>query len=208
MRKITKLFQLLAIPLALASFTSCNTVKYGITLDAVSRPLYIDSPTDEREVYNYSNEQIYSIFEDDIISVSWQYYPTNFAFRLKNLSPNTIIVNWANAVYVDVEGISHPIAHNGHYYTNDTDYDYYSRIPSEGILNDIVVPTNGAYYKNYQIGKGLSLLPTYFGVYANKMKIIAPTYLGNKVRIVLPIIIDGYENEYNFEFVVNSWEEK
>lgn len=185
---------------------SCNTVEYGLSLDNVSKPMYIDVPySTDKEIYNYSHEQLYSVFEDDIISVSWQYYPTNFAFRLKNLSPNTIIINWSNAVYIDVEGNSHPIAHNGHYYTNDSDYEYYSRIPSNGTLDDIIVPSNGAYYENYQIGRGLSLLPTYFGLYSNKMKIIAPTYLGNKVRIVLPIIIDGYENEYNFEFVINSW---
>ena len=148
-------------------------------------------------------------FEDDYINISWSFDYSEFDFQLINKTNKTIKVIWDDAAYVDENGNSSNIMHNGVKYTDRNESQKASVIVKKGKLNDAILPTSKAYYMpptQYSVGgwNHSPLFPRIVETSQEALKESCEGIIGLEVKILLPIEIEGITYEYIFTFRVED----
>lgn len=139
--------------------------------------------TDSLNKYSYSDNFIdIVIFGDD----------SEFKFHLKNNTQHTLKVLWEDASFVDVDGSTSKIMHNGVKFSERENAQSPSSIVRGASLDDVAIPTRNVYYSESL--KDWEVRPMYSEIPSNKTK---------QVILMLPIQIKGVTNEYLFIFDIN-----
>lgn len=149
-------------------------------------------------VKDYKNISKYS-YVDNVIDILILGSSEDFSFILKNISNNSIKVIWNEAMFVDFDGNSSKIMHNGIKYSQREEDQPSTTIIKGAKINDAVTPTTNVYYdEGYTIG---------YKTHGNgwKTKSMYPENVikrPGQLRLMLPIQIKDVINEYTFIFDV------
>ncbi len=181
---------------------------YNIALKNVESPETVKESGDYKiRTFNVSAGERYS-YDDGQVKIVWEYDPKMFLFRLENKTDKSIKIIWDEALYVNENGVSGKVVHEGVRYVDRDGVQPPTVVIRKGRVNDFMIPTNKIYYLN---GVGWMTAP----LWPNRTKsetdldIMRQRYVGKDVQVLLPIEINGVVNEYIFtfnieEFVLNS----
>ncbi len=130
-------------------------------------------------------------FEDELIDIIIFGESTQFSFKLKNKSQNSIKVVWDDAVFVDCSGSTSKVMHLGIKYSQREASQPASTIIRGASLEDVACPTSNVRYSE--------LLKEWVteSMYPDKI-----TKEAQQIRLMLPIQIRDVVNEYVFVYVV------
>lgn len=181
------------------------SAKYDISLSSVESPIDASKQYGETKVTQHTEDGItkYS-YEDDYIATTWYVGHTEFNFTLKNKTNHSLKINWDDISYVDIYGNVGRVMHSGVKYTDRNSSQPSTTIPKNAKISDILLPTDNVYFLSGQYG-GWSekpLIPNNFST-QNEGTDNTSKYIGN-LTIMMPIIIEGIQNDYTFVFSVNN----
>ncbi len=192
-------------------FASCGMLKsytamYDVSLATVESPADAKAQFGETKVASFKDGEINKFrYEDDYIDIVWYVSPNDFNFDLTNKSNHTIKINWDDISFVDCKGKTGRVMHSGVKYIERNNSQPATTIPKGASLSDVLIPTDNVYFTSGQFGgwnKSL-LIPSIYKTpedFANE----AATYVGKSMRILMPIMIENVQNDYTFEFKINS----
>jgi hypothetical protein len=189
------------------SLTSCGIFKitsYSTSLVSVESPANAKIKYGETKIINNTGEDgitKYS-YEDDYINIVWYIGNTRLNFLLTNKSGYTIKLPWDDMAYVDEDGKTMRVIHSGIRLVDRNAAQAPSVVPKNATLNDILIPSENIYYVSGQYG-GWQESPL-FPKYSSQEEANNSPVLGKIVRVIFPIIIEDVQNEYVFEFSVDS----
>lgn len=204
-------------PLLRVSYSDENDIKYvweneaaekcfedDIKMTNVAFLTKVEKPenTEERygniESFNDTTGKFNFIFKDDIIDISILASNSGFPFILKNISNSSIKLVWNEAAFIDYNGETNRIMHNGIKY-NERENDQTASVIIKGAkLEDIIIPNNYVYYKEPEQVGLLNINTADPGGW--KVKDLLSRQ--GQIKLMIPIQIKEVINEYVFEFEV------
>ena len=164
--------------------------RYVATLSKVEKPVNPATRYGKTSVVEDSGVTKFS-YVDKYIDILIFAESSQFSFRLKNVSDNTIKVVWNEAVFVDSDGSTSKVMHVGTKYSEKDGDQPASTIIKGAMIDDLAAPT-----KNVRYSSALKEWVTDPMFPINYSKPIAP------VRLMLPIQVKDVINEYVFIFDV------
>lgn len=189
-----------------------NRVRYDIRLSEVEGPRDAKNPHGEKKIVKFNEEGATKYrFEDEAILVEWAHTNKSFVFRLKNKTENSIKLIWNEAVYVDSNGMSHRVMHQGVKYIERNNPQPPTVVVRGASVLDSVTPTDNVYYISGRYGgwRTKDLFQTLELVNDTRpLEDIASGYVGKEVQIMLPVQIENVTNEYVYQFTIHGYEIK
>lgn len=191
--------------------TSCAAMfgyvaKYDISLSSVESPIDAGEQYGETKVMQHVEDGTtkYS-YEDDYIETTWFVGSTQFFFTIRNKSNHSLKINWDDISYVDIYGNVGRVMHSGVKYTDRNNSQPSTTIPRNAKISDILLPTDNVYYVSGQYGgwREKLLIPSNYQTqedYNNN----ASKLIGKTMTIMMPIIIEGVQNDYSFIFSIDD----
>ena len=180
------------------AFTNCgvfNTLKYDFALMEIS---------ETKNSMDYGELS----FADSLIDISFTINKKEISFSLRNLSSNTLKINWDETLYIS-EGNTGKVMHGGIKYIDRNMFQPPSVIPKGTVHNDVIVPTDNVYWRDGMYGRTVSiagkweereLFPHFVSV--SEQENIISKLMGSEFTIYMPIQVKGITQEYNFKFKV------
>ena len=180
---------------------------YKVGLKEVETPKNVKEQYGDTRVVNFDDKGVtkYS-YEDGLIKIIWLPQKNQFSFNLTNKSDHSIKIIWDEAVYVDETGSSKKVFHSGVKYTDRTNSQPPTTIVKGANLDDLVMPTDNAYFVSGQYG-GWQEKPLFINYSSTPegLNAIKLTYIGKTVKVLLPIKIEETVNEYLFTFLIEDF---
>lgn len=207
--KKTILFPLTLIGLLLTSCGTTYMATYDVTLAKVESPADVKKNFGETKVVQLTEDNLNKYrYEDDYIDIKWYVGLKSLYFTLKNKSGHSIKINWDDVSYVDYKGKVGRVMHSGVKYIDRNNSQPATTIPNGAIIDDLLTPTDNVYYitpTQYISGgwRELNLIPSYYKS-KEAMNAEAGSYVGKKMKILMPITVEGVQNDYNFEFEISQ----
>lgn len=164
--------------------------RYIATLSKVEKPVNPATRYGKTSVVDDSGVTKFS-YVDKYIDIVIFAESSQFSFRLKNVSENTIKLVWNEAVFVDSDGSTSKVMHVGTKYSEKNGDQPASTIIKGAMIDEVAAPTKKVRYSSTL--KEWVTDPIFPSSYS---KSIAP------VRLMLPIQVKGVINEYVFIFDV------
>lgn len=204
-----QLFTILMVSLLLSScgVLTSPMASYSVGLSSVESPADAKQQFGETKVVNFKDGEVNKYrYEDDYIEIVWYVGSTQFNFELKNKTIHSMKINWDDISYVDIDGKAGRVMHAGVKYTDRNNSQPSSTIPRGASLSDILLPTENVYLESGQYGgwRTKNLIPSFYKT-QDALNAGAPEYIGKKMTILMPIIIENVQNDYTFEFNVDEW---
>ena len=168
------------------AFAGDSDGNYIVTLKKVEKPTNVAIRYGKTKSITDEGVNKYS-YTDNILSLLIFATQKGFSFSLENLSSSTIKIIWDEAVFVDVDGSTSKVMHNGVKYMERESSQQPSVIIKASKIEDIAIPTSKVYYSDGWYTKNLC---------SN----VDRTKEGQKLKLMLPIQIKEVINEYIFEF--------
>lgn len=135
-------------------------------------------------------------YSDNIIDIFIFEDGEKFIFDLKNVSENSIKIIWDEAVFVDFDGKSSRIIHNGVKYSQKDEAQQASIIISGASIDEIAIPTANIEF--------VSMPKLRFNEWiVNKIYPRSTEPIIGQLKLMLPIQIKNTVNEYIFVFNVD-----
>ena len=136
-------------------------------------------------------------FQDNRISIDWKIENTRFAFSLTNVSGQSIRIPWDEAVYVDQAGKARRVIHEGITYERKSETQPPTVIPHGAGIDDFLLPVDNIVAEN----KNYVSWQTFYLFYDRQKNV------GQKVKVVLPVVMQNNRYDYAFTFEVTQWRE-
>jgi len=180
------------------AFTNCgvfNTLKYDFALMEIS---------ETKNSMDYGELS----FVDSLIDISFTINKKEISFSLRNLSSNTLKINWDETLYIS-EGNTGKVMHGGIKYIDRNMFQPPSVIPKGTVHNDVIVPTDNVYWRDGMYGRTVSiagkweereLFPHFVSV--SEQENIISKLMGSEFTIYMPVQVKGITQEYNFNFKI------
>ena len=184
-----------------------HMASYSVGLSSVESPADAKQQFGETKVVSFTDEAGIDKYryEDDYIEVIWYVSATQFNFDLKNKSGHTIKINWDDISYVDVTGTAGRVMHAGVKYAEKNNSQPSTTIPKNATISDVLIPTDNVYLITGAYGgwKKKNLIPSFYNS-KEDLNQNAEKYIGKKMTILMPIIIENVQNDYTFEFNIDK----
>ncbi len=192
------LLSILAIGILASSCTTPNySPNYSIELSAVESPADAKQQFGETKVVTFDDNGINKYrYEDDYIDIIWYVTSQRFNFTLKNKSNHTFKINWDDISYVDIDGEVGRVMHNGVKYTDRNNSQPATTVPKNASISDTLLPTANVYFDDI-LTRGWQINPL---VPKSSFNSHAPSPIGKTMIIMMPIVIEGIQNDYTFTF--------
>ena len=186
--------------LALLAFVSCGTPRLGIYSIQMEDVLCV--PESEHKNLMFSTSGLpdgttqYS-YQDMHIQIDLVLTNTRFAFKLKNLLPDTLIIDWEKAKYINQHGDTLRVIHDGvdlaqWALPQDTTF-----LAPGSLLEDFLLPVDHIIDD-----------PTNFSLWKiNYLFYDKRENIGQKVAVLLPLLTKEGEKRYHFLFVIDNWKD-
>ena len=203
-----KALLLAAIGLLMASCGTMKTnyyAKYDIALGEVESPENVKVEYGDTKVVTIEEEGVSKyVYEDDYMRIAWHVDLKMFHFVLTNKSKHSIKIDWDDISYVDIHGKAGRVIHSGIKYIEKSNDQAPTTIPRRASITDLILPADNVKYYEYAGWLTHFLFPMHY-TSQTELNMIAPTYLGREMSILMPIEIEGVRNEYMFIFNVNKF---
>ena len=189
-------------------FQSCATItaRYSVGLSSVESPANAKQQFGETKVVNFKDGNLSKYrYEDDYIDIVWYVSSKQFNFELKNKSGHTIKINWDDVSYVDFYGKTGRVMHAGVKYTERNNSQPATTIPKNATISDLLLPTDNVYFVSGQYGgwRETDLIPSKYRTQED-YDALAKGFVGKKMIILMPIMIENVQNDYTFEFNIDE----
>lgn len=192
----------------MAIMSSCATIKQDTYIVSLSK---VESPKDAKKQFGETKIIPVDIegrtnyqYEDDYIDIKWYVGSTSFSFIMKNKSNYTLKIPWDDVAYIDINGVSGRVMHNGVKFIDKNNSQPASVIPKNSSFSDIVLPTENVYFLDMSYG-GWQQLPLFnLPIDKKNFEESKKQYIGKSARILFPIMIEDVKNDYLFEFEIKD----
>lgn len=167
-----------------------------------------------------------NVYVDDYVSIKWSSRHDRLLLDLVNKTDHPIKIVWDESAFIDPDGISSRVMHEGVVYGNRSSSQPPTVVPRGGRILDQILPVSLASYSNSQwvhgplfpghtvpafaYGKGRSRIINDFPQKEAEAKRTAeeirekirstPSDLRDSLQVVLPISLKGVINDYHFVF--------
>lgn len=192
----------LLLLIVITSLVSCGIAGYTIKYD-----LSLDKAGQNKQLENVSTESFKSqMYSDSVMSIKFSYKTDErINFELTNRLDRTIKIIWDEVVFVDADGKSSRVMHDGIRYIDRNKSLPVTAIPSGATINEMVLPTSNVQYGGLKGWLEYSYLPKHSN---NKNTIdgLGKLYTGKTIKIVLPIVYDDKTHDYTFVFKINGYQ--
>jgi hypothetical protein len=134
-------------------------------------------------------------FQDENIMIDWKIGNTRFHFSLTNMSDHFIRIPWDEAVYVDQNSKVRRVIHNGIAFERKGESQPFTVLPQGASIDDFLIPVDNivAGNNNYASWREVYLF------YDKQQNV------GQEVKLVLPVMVQGNRFDYVFTFKVEQW---
>ena len=199
-------FALFASMLTLSSCVTSYMASYSVGLSSVESPADAKKQFGETKVVTFKDGEVDKYrYEDDFIEIVWYVGLKQFNFELKNKSTHTMKINWDDISYVDINGKTRRVMHAGVKYIERNNSQPATSIPKGATLSDILLPTDNVVLSGLYGGWIESnLIPSYYST-PEAMANGAESYVGKRMTILMPIMIENVQNDYTFVFNIDKW---
>ena len=200
-------FTLFASMLTLSSCVTSYMASYSVGLSSVESPADAKKQFGETKVVTFKDGEVDKYrYEDDFIEIVWYVGLKKFNFELKNKSTHTMKINWDDISYVDINGKTRRVMHAGVKYIERNNSQPATSIPKGASLSDILLPTDNVILSSGLYGGWIesNLIPSYYST-SEAMANGAESYVGKKMTILMPIMIENVQNDYTFVFNIDKW---
>ncbi len=199
-------FALFASMLTLSSCVTSYMASYSVGLSSVESPADAKKQFGETKVVTFKDGEVDKYrYEDDFIEIVWYVGLKKFNFELKNKSTHTMKINWDDISYVDINGKTRRVMHAGVKYIERNNSQPATSIPKGASLSDILLPTDNVILSSgYGGWIESNLIPSYYST-PEAMTNGAESYVGKKMTILMPIMIENVQNDYTFVFNIDKW---
>ena len=199
-------FALFASMLTLSSCVTSYMAAYSVGLSSVESPADAKKQFGETKVVTFKEGEVDKYrYEDDFIEIVWYVGLKKFNFELKNKSTHTMKINWDDISYVDINGKTRRVMHAGVKYIERNNSQPATSIPKGASLSDILLPTDNVIFSDLYGGwRESNLIPSYYST-SEAMANGAESYVGKKMTILMPIMIENVQNDYTFVFNIDKW---
>ncbi len=200
-------FALFASMLTLSSCVTSYMASYSVGLSSVESPADAKKQFGETKVVTFKDGEVDKYrYEDDFIEIVWYVGLKKFNFELKNKSTHTMKINWDDISYVDINGKTRRVMHAGVKYIERNNSQPATSIPKGASLSDILLPTDNVILSSGLYGGWIesNLIPSYYST-SEAMANGAESYVGKKMTILMPIMIENVQNDYTFVFNIDKW---
>lgn len=187
----------LVVVFACAACAPQYQATYDLSLAAVERPETARQQYGAQVLVNVNEDSAYR-FEDELVRVVWTPTATNLGVRIENKTSHTIRVIWDNAAFVDKDGESQRVMHSGVRYIERDQPQPPSVIVRGGHIEDVIIPTEYVRPSSSLGWDEMSFFPI-TGSVAKADSTLAE-YVGRRVQVLLPLEIQGVQNDYIFSF--------
>lgn len=173
--------------LSMLIFSGCSSLPNN----KKAKLLTVERPKDAKEKYGEltisdvqdENQKTLMQFEDALIKSQFYFGNTSISIILQNKTSYTMKISWDNAAFIDEDGISRRVIHEGVKLVDRNSPQAPSIIVRNGKIYDSITPSDNIYYSSGE-WKYLDLT---IGKNVN-------------VSLLLPIEIEGVVNDYIFNF--------
>lgn len=195
----------------ISMFASCGVFKnyvasYSIGLAEVESPVDAKQQFGETKVVSFNEEGVNKYrYEDDYIDIIWYVGMKQFNFTLKNKSNHSLKIYWDDISYVDVNGQVGRVMHSGVKYIDRNTSQPSTTVPKGASISDLLLPTDNVYFVSGQYGgwRESYLIPCVYKT-PEAFNAEASSYVGKKLTIVMPIMIENVQNDYTFTFNIDK----
>ncbi len=180
---------------------------YSVGLSSVESPADAKKQFGETKVVNFKDGDLNKYrYEDDYIDIIWYVSLKQLNFELTNKSGHTIKINWDDVSFVDITGQTGRVMHAGVKYTDRNNSQPATTIPKNAKISDLILPTDNVYYVSGQYGgwREKNLIPAYYNS-QEALNNEAEKYVGKKMTVLMPIMIENIQNDYIFTFNIDEW---
>ncbi len=186
--------------LVLGTFVSCGTPGlgvYSILMEDVHCVPESDTKNLMFSTRGLPDGTTEYTYEDMYIRIGLALTNTRFDFKLENLMPDTLFIDWEKAVYINQEGDTLRVIHNAvdlarRDMPQDTTF-----LPSGALLEDFLLPVENVIDD-----------PTNFTLWKiNYLFYEKKENIGQKVSVMLPLETKEGEKRYHFFFVIDNWKD-
>lgn len=220
---ITSLAVSACVPSAAPLFV--REVQYDFVLATVERPAETKQRWGNVESVEVAEEDRYR-YVDDLIDVTIGALPDQFVFALRNQTEHSIKLVWDETVFIDLDGSSTRVMHQGVRYADRNVSQPASVIPAGAGFSDIVLPSDRVWFREGTYGTYASrpaewrhlnlVMPAYEVVRgtatpgvpapaaADTLLSQARENIGKRMGLLMPFEIQGVVNEYTFWFEVKD----
>jgi hypothetical protein len=147
-------------------------------------------------------------YEDPRVSISFLVSSAGIGIDLKNRAGSSLRIKWDEAAYVNSEGETQKVMHNGVRFIERNSAQLPTIVPPLASYSDVIVPTNLVEYSSpgEGIGGGWSTSEFLPSGYANGLTAQSPgtQWKGRTLGVYLPMEIAGKTTEYMFRFLIKD----
>jgi hypothetical protein len=186
--------------LALLAFVSCGTPRLGIYSIHMEDVFCV--PESENKNLMFSTRGLADgtteyTYQDSFIQIGLVLTNTRFAFKMKNLLPDTLFVDWEKAKYINQHGDTLRVIHNGVDLAQRTRPQDTTFLAPGTLLEDFLLPVDNIIDE-----------PTNFSLWKiNYLFYEKRDNVGQKVSVILPLETKEGEKRYHFLFVIDNWKD-
>jgi len=204
--KLYAMKKTIGIIVSLLCLTSCGSLLpntyYLTSLVSVESPVNTSTQYGETKIVGIQDEDSVSkyCYEDDYIKIIWFIGDSQLNFFLTNKSDFSIKLPWDDMVYVDENGKSKRVIHNGIRYIDKGSTQVASVVPKDATIEDLLIPSDNIYFSDDNKWIEKPLFPYYYSQETANENFIA----GKTIKIIFPVIIQDIPNEYVFKFSING----
>ncbi len=207
--KYSYLFSMIVAGVMLTSCGTTYMATYDVTLARVESPADVKKNYGETKVVLTKDGDLNKYrYEDDYINILWYVGTTGIYFTLENKSGHSIKINWDDISFVDIEGKVRRVMHNGVRFIDRNKSQPPTTIPNGAKIDEVLIPTDNVYFDTgglYTIGgwEKVNLIPSYYKS-KQSMASEAQSYVGKTMKVLMPIVVEGVQNDYSFEFEISK----
>ena len=193
--------------------TSCGVTTfqvYSFDLSEVQRPNIADQSYGDKIIVTDLKKDSPGrhSYEDGFLKITWEPDNQQFRFWLTNKTINPIQITWDNAGYVDHEGSAIRVIHSGVKFINRYEHQAPTTIPGGSTLSDMLIPADNIHFSS-DGWDSRQIMPTksvnaWTRSGLTKVQAVNPGYIGKCVSFLLPVNINGVQNDYLFIFNIGQ----
>jgi hypothetical protein len=199
------------LPIALLAFVlaSCSYYmpRYIMGLSEVERPA---NATEQYGPTAITRTESGYLFEDGLIRSTWTFLRTQISFSITNKTGHSIKIPWDDAAFVNSSGQSMRVIHSGVKLIDRDKPQSPSIVARNSTLTDIIIPADNIRYGTYAKDWVTDVLDRDIMIEGgDSLKAYAryQELKDKRIRVVLPLQIEGVTNEYTFTFAMMNPDE-
>ena len=183
----------------LVIMVGCAVPIYDVGLSEVERPADAIKRYGEHKIISFEEgEETKYRFEDEMVEMVLFVDKKKISFSLLNKTKHSIKIVWDESVYIDQNGRSNRVMHQGVKYIKKSQPQPPSIVAPLATIEDVVIPADNVHL----VGSSWRVYPLL--PYSSGDATDAKNLIGKKLQVLLALQTLGVVSEYIFSFTIND----